>query len=109
NIFNNGTLAVGVPLVNNGTNAVNVTVNGTGVTSFSAANTFTSRLDVNSGTLLVDGSSSGGSQIVVNPGGNIGGTGQITVPITASSPGASVSPGDAGVAGKLTTTSIFSN
>ncbi|MET3514418.1 autotransporter-associated beta strand protein [Pseudacidovorax sp. 1753] len=78
-----------------------VSQDGGGTTTLSGANTYTGNTSVNSGTLLVTGSTASGSAVSVAGSATLGGTGTVAGTVTVSG---TLSPGAAaGAAGTLTT------
>lgn len=74
---NSGANTMALVIGNNGTGAVSVTKNGTGKWVLSGINTYTGSTTVNSGSLLIDGSTSGSAYTVKNTA-LLGGSGTIT-------------------------------
>ena len=80
-----------------------VTMNGTGSWDLSGVNTYTGATTINSGALLVDGSTAAASAVNVVSG-TLGGSGTINGPVTVTS--GTVNPGSATASGTLTVASL---
>ncbi len=82
-----------------------LTKEGAGTLTLNAANTFTGATEVNTGTLLVNGSRAADSAVTVASGATLGGTGTVGGSVTVAS-GGTITGGDIGTVGTLTVGSL---
>jgi fibronectin-binding autotransporter adhesin len=102
NLVLNSSANTAVPGVISGTG--NLTLNGAGVVSLSASNTYSGTTLVNAGSLMVDGYLAGGGLVTNAAGATLGGIG--TNLFGQFNAGGIINPGDAGGIGTLTVSNL---